>query len=358
MDRIAAWTAAKNADAGPAVSDNVNWQTGIQADLHVERLRRVPLDMPAEVAHGVLTQAECRQLIANIPQDGPGHMSGERVSQLYRDRKLESRFLSHDVALAMELQKRLAAILPAELDGGKLYRVSPTFRFLHYMEGGRQGWHIDGREPGQPMWDDVAGGWIQSRLTLQVYLSSHGSDFRGGELVFGRPEIGGSFSVRHILEPQAGDVAIFYQERLFPKSAHPYELNHEAADVEDGHKYACRTMVEYIFADCEAARLANIRDDAKAGRSRRAGEHCPRSVAKPTSSGEPSVGPAKPLSSGEPSAGLRRPGRASSFPALPPSHARSRSCRKVSCNPRATPQAVTSDPHDTRLSLSKNQVPS
>lgn len=287
MDRIAAWTAEKNKDAGPAVSDNVIWHTGTRADLHVERLRSVPLDVPAEVAHGVLSQEECRQLIASIPHDGPGHMSGESVHKLYRDRILESRFLSHDVALAIELQKRLAAILPAELDSGKLYRVSPTFRFLHYTEGGRQGWHIDGREPGQPMWDDAAGGWIQSRLTLQIYLSSHGLDFQGGELLFGRPDVGGSFSVRHVLEPQAGDVAIFYQERLFPTSAHPYELNHEASDVEDGHKYACRTMVEYIFADCEAARLANIRDDAEAGRIKRARELCSRSVAKPASSLEP-----------------------------------------------------------------------
>ena len=31
-----------------------------------------------------------------------------------------------------------------------------------------------------PEQDEAGDGWVQSRMTLQIYLNSHGKDFRGG----------------------------------------------------------------------------------------------------------------------------------------------------------------------------------
>ena len=37
-----------------------------------------------------------------------------------------------------------------------------------------------------PKWDETAGGWVQSRLTMQIYLNSHGKDFQGGQGLTGK----------------------------------------------------------------------------------------------------------------------------------------------------------------------------
>lgn len=220
--------------------------------------------VPATLSHGVLSQEECLALIAGVPASGPGHMSGDRVSELYRDRVLEQRFMSHDTRLAQTLFERLQYILPKELDGGRLLRLNPHFRFIHYAAGGKHAMHIDGREPGTPEFDETARGWIQSRLTLQVYLSSSGQDFEGGQLVFILP--GGNADgtdLRYEISPSAGDVAVFYQERLTPPTiVPPYELYHESSDVVSGDKYTCRCMVDYVFDTLEQASLSNIKDDA------------------------------------------------------------------------------------------------
>jgi len=181
-----AWCAKKNDGAGHAVSaklDEFNaWQCDAQRQIRSERIPGVTVEMPAEVLREVLSPEECQSLIEGIPKGGAGHMDGAEVSQLYRDRVLASRYLSHDPKLALQVMDRISAYLPGGLDGGRLFRVSPTFRFLHYEEGGRQGCHIDGREPAEPVLEEAAGGWVQSRLTLQMYLNSHGVDFEGGEL--------------------------------------------------------------------------------------------------------------------------------------------------------------------------------
>lgn len=275
-----AWCAKKNDGAGHAVSaklDEFNaWQCDAQRQIRSERIPGVTVEMPAEVLREVLSPEECQSLIEGIPKGGAGHMDGAEVSQLYRDRVLASRYLSHDPKLALQVMDRISAYLPGGLDGGRLFRVSPTFRFLHYEEGGRQGCHIDGREPAEPVLEEAAGGWVQSRLTLQMYLNSHGVDFEGGELVFLQPGNFGAgapqFRAKHIYEPCAGDALVFYQERLQPPSNLSYELHHEASDVEGGNKYACRTMIEYVFPDRESATMGNIKDDASSGRIRR---YCP-----------------------------------------------------------------------------------
>ena len=78
--------------------------------------------------------------------------------------------------------------------------------------------------------------------------------------------------VKHLVKPQAGDVVLFYQERLNPPSEYPpYELQHQGNDVIEGQKFACRTMVDYIFPDEETAHLSNVKDDYMAGTARAAG---------------------------------------------------------------------------------------
>lgn len=68
----------------------------------------------------------------------------------------------------------------------------------------------------------------------------------------------------HVVVPSVGSGARgdrSVQERLIPPSEKPYELFHEARDVLEGDKFACRTMVDYVFPDAERARLSNLADD-------------------------------------------------------------------------------------------------
>lgn len=73
---------------------------------------------------------------------------------------------------------------------------------------------------------------------------------------------GEDVQVKHVIKPQAGDVVLFYQERLNPPSDYPpYELQHQGNDVTAGQKFACRTMVDYIFPNEEVAHFSNVKDD-------------------------------------------------------------------------------------------------
>lgn len=266
------WCAAKNSEIGPAVSRRLTeksaWRPDPQPTLSATPIPGLSKGVPGTVVHDVLSPEECRELIAAYPdQSIAGYMPGERVAELYRDRKVKARAMAHDEKLADVLFRRLKEFIPAELDGGRLFRVNPGFRFVHYEQGGHHLTHIDGREPGVPTYNAEAGGWVQSRLTLQVYLNTHGADFEGGEFVVVQGESGNdkdnSTNVKHVVKPSAGDTVLFYQERLTPASEHPpYELNHEGRDVTRGEKFACRTMVDYIFPDKERAQMSNVRDDS------------------------------------------------------------------------------------------------
>ncbi|CAJ1372031.1 unnamed protein product [Effrenium voratum] len=270
---LAAWSKLKNSEAqsgkrvGMAISDSLShvWQQpdAAKAAISFEQLPGVSPGVTAVLARKVLSEEECRALIAAFPTEGQGYMAGDRVAELYRDRKVKSRVLVNDAFLASLLQDRLGPQLPQVLDGGRLLQVNPNFRLVHYETGGRHSTHIDGREPVQPRRDEEANGWVQSRLTMQVYLNSHGKDFEGGEFaIVDAEEEGGEVRVKHTVRPSAGDVVLFYQERLDPPSqCPPYELQHQGNDVTWGEKFACRTMVDYIFPDEETARLSNVKDD-------------------------------------------------------------------------------------------------
>ena len=181
---LAAWSKLKNSDVGSAVSWRLTeldaWRPNPQPKFEVEKVPGLSPGVPAAVVRGVLSPKECQELIAAFPTSGKGFMPGQRVAELYRDRRVKSRSLVNDGLLAKILQERLQEFLPTELDGGRLFGVNSNFRLVHYDTGGRHSTHIDGREPVMPKQDEAAGGWVQSRLTMQVYLNSHGKDFQGG----------------------------------------------------------------------------------------------------------------------------------------------------------------------------------
>lgn len=263
---LAEWSRRKNSGAGPAVSERLpaGWSARSRPPLVAERVPMVPSFMPAVLLRGVLSREECASLIAAVPEGGQGFFGGEEIKQLYHDRVVKYRFLSYDPGLSEVFLSRIREHIPGELDGGRFHRVNPVWRFVHYEEGGHQASHIDGREPVNPELDEAAG-WVQSRLTLQVYLSE---DFEGGELAFVEPGADGARRTKHVLHPATGDAVLFYQERLQPPTrVPPYELYHEARDVMAGHKYACRTMVDYVFPDSACASLSNLKDDVLRGAS-------------------------------------------------------------------------------------------
>jgi len=268
---LAAWSKLKNSEVGEAISPRLTrlgaWRPDPQPIFEAQEVPGLSPGVPAAVVHGVLSTHECQELINGFPSSGQGFMPGQRVAELYRDRKVKSRSLVNDELLAKILEERLKDFLPKELDGGRLLCVNPNFRFVHYDTGGRHSTHIDGREPVMPKWDETAGGWVQSRLTMQIYLNSHGKDFQGGEFaIVDADDNSDDVRVKHLIKPQAGDVVLFYQERLNPPSQYPpYELQHQGNDVTEGQKFACRTMVDYIFPNEETAHLSNVKDDNMTG---------------------------------------------------------------------------------------------
>lgn len=257
----AEWSRRKNSGAGPAVSARCkpgSLSGAAPTGLVAERLPGMPTFMPAFLLQGVLSHAECRSLIEAVPAGGPGYFSSDEIYQLYQDRVVSYRFLTDDEGLSSLFMSRIRSFLPEELDGGRILRINPAWRFVHQETGGHQAAHIDGREPVEPQ--EAAGGWVQSRLTLQVYLSD---DFGAGELAFVvKDPKTEELHVRHLHKPKTGDALIFYQERLMPPTAFPpYEVLHEARNVTWGHKYACRTMVDYVFPNSQVAKMSNLKDD-------------------------------------------------------------------------------------------------
>eukprot|EP00658_Telonema_sp_P-2_P012460 TRINITY_DN14741_c0_g1_i4.p1 TRINITY_DN14741_c0_g1~~TRINITY_DN14741_c0_g1_i4.p1 ORF type:complete len:376 (+),score=89.81 TRINITY_DN14741_c0_g1_i4:178-1305(+) len=249
------WCAAKNAGLGPPISSRVPdeaWEPEPEKRvLRATRLPGIPDGMPAVVVHDVLTTSERAGLIHGFPnhegeevcEGQEGYMGGERVGQLYRDRVVSARILSKDEKLASLLGTRLAPYIPEKIDGGKFYRVNPGFRFVHYEEGGHQAVHIDGREPGSPL--RVEEGWVQSRLTLQVYLNSHGTEFGGGGISFtGDPS--SPVSQNTTVKPAGGDVVVFYQERLNPPiQATPYPVSYTHLRAHETPEHlVCRLLLE------------------------------------------------------------------------------------------------------------------
>jgi len=242
----AQWVREKNSDGGPPVFTP---STTAPAPLTAEQLPQVPAHVPALLVRGLLSRAECQSILGAVPWEGKGYMSLEDVKARYRGR-VSHRYLSYDPRLATTIFERLRPLLPATLDGGVLAEVSPEWRVLKYEAGGVFSPHVDGREPGEPEERRMEGEvrFLQSRLTIQMYLNDHGQDFDGGEFVVFKH--GARHERSFTLAPRSGDCVVFYQEKLRQRD---HYLLHSAEPVVRGERYAMRTMVQYAFRSREEA---------------------------------------------------------------------------------------------------------
>jgi hypothetical protein len=258
MSRVEDWVRLKNSNAGPALLERAKGSAGEGSGLYEEctpqlqssSLPNLPNDVFGLIIAGVLTKEECEGLIRVIPTSGQGYMSPEDVRTMYRDRVVH-RYLTHDPALSSLILNRIRPYLPDTLDEGKFVEISPSWRFLRYEVGGHQAAHLDGRENSlspHPLYRTV-----QSRLTIQMYLNDHAEScpqergeeeqqqhgYRGGEMVFYEQD---GETVRLVHYPRAGDCLVFLQESM---RGDDFELIHEAKAIEEGTKYAMRTVVDY-----------------------------------------------------------------------------------------------------------------
>jgi hypothetical protein len=252
------WTREKNSSTGVALLERAQMLdptvgAGFQAVV-AEPVPNVAAGTFAVILHGVLSQHECAALIQCIPREGRGFMDSADIGRRYRDRVC-NRFLSDDLPFAALVFSRIRPFLPKRLDGGTLIGLSPLWRFLHYEQGGHQGCHIDGREPGSTLRHSC----VESRLTVQLYLNSKADCYEGGRLLFGKaalappttrgaPVTSPAFTIEqsYAHEPVAGDAVVFYQEEQAMRQTE-LQCLHAGEEVLSGTKYACRTMVEYGF---------------------------------------------------------------------------------------------------------------
>eukprot|EP01038_Epipyxis_sp_PR26KG_P012316 gene12316-16519_t len=258
------WVHEKNSKVGPSIlclaRKHINAQpyslfseyndeiisNSIQAP---EYLTQITKKYPCFLLKNILSIEECNTIISIIPTEGPGYMSLQEVQKRYRGR-ISDRFLSLDYEMSKLIGQRINRFIPQHLTGGKYIGLSPEWRYLHYMDGGHFDAHIDGREfrsLSDNINDDNA--VIQSRLTVQIYLNTHNIDFTGGELSFLNY---GSKEVKYMLKPEAGDCVIFFQE------LDTCDNYHEGNNVINGHKYAARTMAEYVWPSKEAMYMGEM----------------------------------------------------------------------------------------------------
>ena len=228
-------------------------------------------DKKALLLRGVLSEEQCEAMRGRVlemladPAGGLGYMSAEEVSKRYRTRSVE-RLSSLDEQLTAFVSERITPYLPQLLDGGELRGLSPAWRFLHYKGGDHHGVHIDGREPRKPLYDSYRDRYVQSRLTLQLYLSSQGpgeDEFTGGSTIFfratGRDDKDClKFEETYEYKPEAGDCLIWYQEepsyeldyappQLKASGYEAYTGWHSGELVKSGRKVVARTVIGFEF---------------------------------------------------------------------------------------------------------------
>lgn len=253
----AQWVTEKNSNAGPPVFKP---SAGVHPPLEATQLPGVPAHVPALLVHGLLSKEECQTIIQAVPWEGKGYMSLEEVTMMYRGR-ISHRYLAFDSDMSSALFSRLKSLLPAKLDGGELVEISPEWRVLKYEPGGLFDPHIDGREPGQPerrcLGQPSRECFLQSRLTIQIYLNDHGEEFTGGEFVVFDRERPSKHSF--VLQPKAGDAVVFYQE-ILDGSQDQFYMLHSAEPVDTGVRYAMRAMVQYAFEDAGTAQHGATRE--------------------------------------------------------------------------------------------------
>lgn len=166
---------------------------------------------------GVMSGAECAELIARIAELGPAAapITTSQGFVMRPDIRNNERVMFDDPALAAELFGRLDGVVPARLFGRRPVGVNERFRGYRYQPGMRFAPHYDGafRRNAKEA----------SELTFMVYLNE---GFTGGKTAFL------DFDVE--VTPQAGAALLFQ-----------HQLLHEGSVVETGVKYVLRSDVMY-----------------------------------------------------------------------------------------------------------------
>jgi predicted 2-oxoglutarate/Fe(II)-dependent dioxygenase YbiX len=152
------------------------------------------------LAEGVFTVAsflmpdECDHHIRGAEAEGFEPATIESSGRAVREPNVRNndRIIRDDEALSRDLWVRLAAHVPAFMDGRQAWGLNERWRIYRYHPGQQFAGHVDApfrRENGE-----------KSLLTLLLYLND---DFDGGETTFGdlaiRPERGMALLFRHEL---------------------------------------------------------------------------------------------------------------------------------------------------------------
>jgi prolyl 4-hydroxylase len=166
---------------------------------------------------GVLSPAECEELIARIEALGPENapITVRGGFEMRPDVRNNERVMFDDPALAQTIFTRVKHTLPAAWEGRVVSGANERFRCYRYEPGQYFRSHLDGsfRRDAREC----------SELTLMVYLNG---DCEGGETAFEDPEL----KVR----PTTGTALLFF-----------HALRHEGCAVRAGKKYVLRSDVMY-----------------------------------------------------------------------------------------------------------------
>ena len=170
---------------------------------------------------GVLSPTECGDLIAEGEANGfaDAPITTATGFAMRPDVRNNTRYMTDDHALAARLWQRVAAHVPATIDGWRALGLNERFRFYRYDPGQYFRWHFDGcfRRSDRE----------ESMLTLMVYLNGN---FVGGTTDFDNRALSEPLSI----EPFAGRALIFTHAQL-----------HQGAPLRRGRKYVLRTDVMY-----------------------------------------------------------------------------------------------------------------
>jgi predicted 2-oxoglutarate/Fe(II)-dependent dioxygenase YbiX len=168
---------------------------------------------------GVMTDAECAALVAEIDRRGPtaAPVTTSRGMVMMPDVRNNERVILDDDVLAKRLWARVAGAMPERLFARRPVGANERFRCYRYQPGQQFAMHRDGafrrseRE--------------KSELTFMVYLNE---GFGGGGTKFYDEDV--------TAVPKTG-TALFFQHRLL----------HEGSVVTSGVKYVLRSDV--MFSD-------------------------------------------------------------------------------------------------------------
>ena len=158
----------------------------------------------------IYSKDECDQFIALIESHRPSLATN---NPQFRN---QLRVIIDDLALAVDLFKRIKHSLPPEIEEFSLSRLNERLRFYKYLEGQQFSPHMD-------HWYQ-AGDEEISLFSVLVYFNEN---FAGGETRFME-------QLNAVVQPKVGKVAIFQ-----------HKIRHEGCVVTSGIKYAMRTDVMY-----------------------------------------------------------------------------------------------------------------